>query len=250
MTDQTYNIRDINHAQLVNVGGTVNQIYQLLPREQNPIFARDEYPHTDLIRAVHNVIPPTSADADPLNRVYEIVVAPYVTRQLDRTDKPYPDDKTRHYITWMAWQMNQREMTGFYSEALQITWLHRQRSSRTFRALSVLSFGLIAVLSVGLIFGPISGLSIGLGVGLSAGGFNVLKHIALRAVLHRTGQFPFRIVRFLHYTADLNLTRQVGGGMMFKHRPRRGMNPPATGEPVPAGQRTTPIFCASSGQIR
>ncbi len=128
---------------------------------RKPLFANiliDTY-------ADRTYIPPTSDDANTLGRVYEIAIAPYITRQLDRTDKPYPDDKTRHYLAWMAWQMNEHKMTSFYGEALQGEWLHRLISQRIFRIL----FGLFLGLSGGLFVGLVSGLIVGIASNLSAG---------------------------------------------------------------------------------
>ncbi len=71
-------------------------------------------------------------------------------------------------------------------------------------------FALIAGMCYGVIFGLSVALSFGLG--------DMLKHLLLRLVHHHTGQFPFPADTFLHYTQDLKLMRQVGGGMLFKHR--------------------------------
>ncbi|GAB4423315.1 MAG: hypothetical protein OHK0015_00760 [Chloroflexi bacterium OHK40] len=53
---------------------------------------------------------------------------------------------------------------------------------------------------------------------LSYGGFTVLSHLALRLLLWRGGQLPWRIEVLLAEASERALLRRVGGGYMFAHR--------------------------------
>jgi len=66
------------------------------------------------------------------------------------------------------------------------------------------------VLVLGLLFGLIAGMR----YGLSA----IIAHAILRRVLWRTGDAPLNYAEFLHYTTSRHLTRQIGGGFIFRHR--------------------------------
>ncbi len=50
------------------------------------------------------------------------------------------------------------------------------------------------------------------------GGFDVLKHYVLRAVLGASGQVPWNLPRFLDQARDLNLMQSVGSAYIFVHR--------------------------------
>ncbi len=50
------------------------------------------------------------------------------------------------------------------------------------------------------------------------GGFDVIKHYVLRAVLTATGKAPWDLGRLLDNARDLNLMQKVGNGYMFMHR--------------------------------
>ena len=125
-------------------------------------------------------IPPLTT-TDPLQRIHQRVIAPYITRQLNRPDKPYPDTDTRRYLAWVGWQMNQHEMTTFYTEAFQVDWLHRPTTRRILRITFALLFSLIYGLLFGLSGGLISGLLFGLFFGLIGGlsTINILRKVSL-----------------------------------------------------------------------
>ena len=44
-----------------------------------------------------------------------------------------------------------------------------------------------------------------------------MQHLALRLVLWRSGAAPRDYAKFLRYTSDLRLTRQIGGEFRFFH---------------------------------
>jgi eukaryotic-like serine/threonine-protein kinase len=50
------------------------------------------------------------------------------------------------------------------------------------------------------------------------GGFEVLKHYVLRAVLSATGQLPLNLPRLLDHARGLNLMQRVGSAYLFVHR--------------------------------
>ncbi|MDP1562702.1 MAG: hypothetical protein Q8M16_15100 [Pirellulaceae bacterium] len=50
------------------------------------------------------------------------------------------------------------------------------------------------------------------------GGFDVLKHYAMRAMLKATRSVPSPLERFLSYACELNFLKPVGGSYMFWHR--------------------------------
>ncbi len=79
---------------------------------------------------------------------------------------------------------------------------------------SGLVVGLIGALVGGLFFGLVVGLLGGLRYGLAA----VIAHVILRRVLWRSGDAPWNYADFLTYTSARHLTRQVGGGFLFRHR--------------------------------
>jgi transcriptional regulator with XRE-family HTH domain len=97
-----------------------------------------------------------------------------------------------------------------------------------------LSYGLNEGLSKGLSYGLDEGLSKGLGSALSivwlfaicgglfgwavSGGWAVLRHIALRWLLHSRHVFPWHAQTFLNDATARILLRRVGGGYSFIHR--------------------------------
>jgi len=82
--------------------------------------------------------------------------------------------------------------------------------------------GLVSGLSVGLVTGLLGGLSGGFGIAMAGGlryGLGAAsRHAILRQILWRTGDAPLNYAEFLRYTTKRNLTRQVGGGFVFRHR--------------------------------
>jgi len=83
-------------------------------------------------------------------------------------------------------------------------------------------FGLASALtnelSVAMMIGAISGAYCTILTGLRYGGFAVIQHVVLRAILVRNDVIPWNIVRFLDYAAERILLRKVGGGYIFIHR--------------------------------
>lgn len=50
------------------------------------------------------------------------------------------------------------------------------------------------------------------------GGFDVIRHFALRVVLTLTGKMPFHLPNFLDYASELILLQKIGGGYIFRNR--------------------------------
>lgn len=78
----------------------------------------------------------------------------------------------------------------------------------------VLQEGVLSGISFGLTLGIISGI---LGA-LWYGGFDVVQHYILRAILVYNGSMPSNYSRFLDSAADHIFLQQVGGGYIFIHR--------------------------------
>ena len=73
--------------------------------------------------------------------------------------RPPSQEKTHHYLSWLATKLETQEITEFLIERLQPSWLDRRRDLIRYKVL----FGLVS----GLSFGLVSGLSLGLVGGLS-----------------------------------------------------------------------------------
>jgi len=107
------------------------------------------------------------------------IFASYILRMLERqlARGQFNPQHTRHWLTWLAQQMQQHQITDFYLERLQPDWLPTIQTQRRFlwlsRLLGGLGVGLVGGLSFGLLtglrIGPVSGLSIGLLCGLASG---------------------------------------------------------------------------------
>jgi hypothetical protein len=84
-----------------------------------------------------------------------------------------------------------------------------------------LAVKLSGVLDPALLVGLLIGLVTGVGFGLGFGGAAVLKHLALRYALRRSGVVPARLEPFLEEAKKLVLLRPVGGGYQFLHESLR-----------------------------
>ena len=78
--------------------------------------------------------------------------------------------------------------------------------------------GQVSGLLGGFLGGLLIGLIAGLAFGLDYGGLAVIQHTILRWMLYRSGDAPLNYAEFLQYTSARHLTRQVGGGFIFRHR--------------------------------
>jgi hypothetical protein len=146
----------------------------------------------------------------------------YVDRMFQRrgASPPYPHQQTERWLTWLAWQMGQHDLSTFHLEQIQPDWLPQQR-----KALGIgiglvggLGGGLGGGLVHGLFFGLAGVLGFGLGFGLLFGGLACLQHFGLRLFLVRRGWAPWPYVKFLNYAAEILFLRQIGGGYIFIHR--------------------------------
>jgi hypothetical protein len=82
----------------------------------------------------------------------------------------------------------------------------------------VLVIGLAGALGGRLAVVLILGLLFGAPAGLRYGGSAAICHSLLRDALWRSGDAPRNYAEFLRYTSARHLTRQVGGGFVFRHR--------------------------------
>ncbi|MCC6615595.1 MAG: NACHT domain-containing protein [Anaerolineae bacterium] len=119
-----------------------------------------------------------STEGTVLSRVRQLVIEPYVTRQLQNAaGAPHSNTDTRKYMSWLGWQLRSHELTTFYVEALQVDWLRNAGFRLLQRVLSVLMFWLALVPPIGLWAGLLGlqggnlalGLTFGLTFGLASG---------------------------------------------------------------------------------
>jgi hypothetical protein len=155
----------------------------------------------------------------------------YVTRMLEQRARKwhYTSQQTRKWLIWLAEQMKQHQLTEFYLERLQPTWLSTKRPRIVYALLSGLVFGLVGGLVGELLVGRVVGLLVGLGTGLFLGllfglifglvygGMAYLQHYCLRYLLWRSGAIPWHFVRFLEEANEHILLQRVGGGYRFIH---------------------------------
>ncbi len=99
----------------------------------------------------------------------------YVQRMLQRYQqhRSFSLAQMTSSLIWLAQQMQQRHLTEFHLESLQVDWLSTTRARITYRLVVGLFvglvFGLIIGLAFGLGFGPLIGLSFGLVIWLLLG---------------------------------------------------------------------------------
>jgi NACHT domain len=88
----------------------------------------------------------------------------YVTRMLEQRGRQrrYTSQQTRKWLTWLAGQMKQHQLTEFYLESLQPTWLSTKRPRSVYAVISGGAFGLAGGMLLGLIGLLIGGLIGGL----------------------------------------------------------------------------------------
>lgn len=92
----------------------------------------------------------------------------YVTWMLEQRARKwhYASQQTRKWLIWLAGQMKQHQLTEFYLERLQATWLSTRRPRIVYALISGLAFGLVLGSLVGLFGVVIGGLVGGLAFGL------------------------------------------------------------------------------------
>lgn len=84
------------------------------------------------------------------------------------------------------------------------------------KAINFLSIFPIIILSI--FVGGISVFGVILHIGLTLGGFALIKHFVLRGVIFKRGFLPWRLTPFLDYCTDRIFLRKVGSGYIFVHR--------------------------------
>jgi GTPase SAR1 family protein len=95
----------------------------------------------------------------------------YVKRRLEQQAPRwrYASQHIQHWLIWLAEQMKQRQITEFYLEWLQPTWLATKQAQAYYTWLSSMIFGLLFGLLMGLLGGLLGGLVLGLVIGLGIG---------------------------------------------------------------------------------
>ncbi|MDJ0508212.1 MAG: NACHT domain-containing protein [Crocosphaera sp.] len=112
--------------------------------------------------------------------------------------------QTRHYLQWLARQLDRNNQTIFLIEKLQPTDLANNRQRRIFGLIVGLIYGLIVGLIYGLIYGLIVGLIVGLIYGLKQGELEIKTQ-------------PNQGIRYSVYNAIVTtaLVIILGGGVIF-----------------------------------
>jgi hypothetical protein len=94
----------------------------------------------------------------------------YVEQMFRRKGTPsraFPKEKVIGWLSWLARKMREHSQSVFLIEGLQPSWLCTRAQRVVYRALGVLSIGLIGRLIYGLICGLSKGLLVGLIIGLT-----------------------------------------------------------------------------------
>lgn len=107
---------------------------------------------------------------DPLAQIHELIIAPYVARQLSAaSDKPCTDAQANQWLNWLGWQMRERELTVFYVEMLQSDWLVDTGSAKWLANsnlfILILVFSFTGGIPLALIFGSNAALLFGVAFG-------------------------------------------------------------------------------------
>lgn len=129
------------------------------------------------------------------------IYAAYLRSMLDRsrqTATRYPQDKTLHWLHWLANKMVENGQTIFLLEHMKRSWFNRPWQRYGW----VLIFGLIPGLMFGLTLGLTSGLMIGLTMGLGFG----LEDISVREQIH---------IKFNYRRLIFGLIWGLIGGLIF-----------------------------------
>jgi NACHT domain len=97
--------------------------------------------------------------SDSLPSKQHHIFTTYVQRMLNRrsVEPPYTQEHIQHWLTWLAGQMKNRNITEFSLGLLQPTWLSTKRLQILYRVLNVIFYGLMGGLLYGLLFGLIGG---------------------------------------------------------------------------------------------
>ncbi|MBV9712860.1 MAG: NACHT domain-containing protein [Ktedonobacteraceae bacterium] len=108
----------------------------------------------------------------------------YVTRMFQRrgAQKPYTQEQTQLWLSWLAKQMKRHDQTVFYIDTLQFDWLIQKSPG-----LRTLLFGLIISISGGIDYGIFFWRKFGITEGLLKGGLFTL----LVLILYLIGNGPF-----------------------------------------------------------
>ena len=116
-----------------------------------------------------------------------MLFADYVHRMLQRRgiQNDYASQHTMLWLSWLARQLIQHNLTEFYIERMQPDWLPDNRSRRVYYIVCSLFVGLLGGLLVGLQSGLFGGLSFGLFAGLFFGLFFGLSFGPLGRLLNR-----------------------------------------------------------------
>jgi NACHT domain len=83
----------------------------------------------------------------------------YVSRMLDQRKRKwrYASRQTYRWLIWLAKQMKQHQITEFYLEQLQPSWLSTKQPRIVYALISGLAYSLLVGLVFGLVFGLIGG---------------------------------------------------------------------------------------------
>ncbi len=119
---------------------------------------------------------PTDSVETQRQHLFERYVAHMLAR---RGTSDYSDNKTRHWLTWLAQRMNDRKQSVFHIERLQQDWLQTDKQQKVYRLSGVLFGGLIGGLLGGLFFELFFGLTFGFLFGFIERLFEILIQVLI-----------------------------------------------------------------------
>lgn len=155
----------------------------------------------------------------------------FIRRQLAREIQQqfYPPGKEprpesiRHWLAWLAKQMQQEEDAEFSLGKLSASWLQTPQQQQMYQTGSQVVTGFFFGLVVGVIVGLIGGWLWGIMSGLIAGASGMfvripaIENLVLRWVLWRHSYIPWNYRCFLNYASERLLLQRVDKRYRFIH---------------------------------
>ena len=165
---------------------THEQVMEYLKRIGKPIIAVQEALHSNAILQqlitsplILNVVILTYRDktlsdlphSATAKEQQHYIFASYIERMLERpiSGEQFTRHQTRKWLTWLAQEMQQRQLTEFYLERLQPTWLATKQAQTFYTWFITLLIALSAGLVFGFLFGLVAGALFGVFIGLGSG---------------------------------------------------------------------------------
>ena len=93
----------------------------------------------------------------------------YFIRHFRTAEIDYEDEEIRHWLGWLAWQMQNNKIQIFPIENLQPSWLSNKKQQSRYQSLSRLVNSIAFSLTIGIVVSVLSNVIAGLSIGLSVG---------------------------------------------------------------------------------